>query len=111
MCAALADGTGGDDFYRALKECESAASLYREIQKIPQDETKQDQWEYQILARILIKHKIIFVTEKENQDMIEDMKMSYAPDIETALRIAREIKGDEASLTIIPDGVSVVVRN
>ena len=43
--------------------------------------------------------------------MIEDMKMSYAPDIETALRIAREIKGDEASLTIIPDGVSVVVRN
>ncbi len=111
MCAALADGTGGDDFYRALKECESPAALYREIQKIPQDETKQDQWEYQILARILIKHQVIFVTEKENQKIIEDMKMIYAPNIETALKLAQSIKGEKASLTIIPDGVSVVVRN
>jgi nickel-dependent lactate racemase len=111
MCAALADGTGGDDFYRALKECESPAALYREIQKIPQDETKQDQWEYQILARILIKHQVIFVTEKENQKIIEDMKMIYAPNIETALKLAQGIKGEKASLTIIPDGVSVVVRN
>lgn len=111
MCAALADGTGGDDFYRALKECESPAALYREIQKIPQDETKQDQWEYQILARILIKHQVIFVTEKENQKIIEDMKMIYAPNIETALKLAQGIKGEKASLTIIPDGVSVVVRD
>jgi nickel-dependent lactate racemase len=39
------------------------------------------------------------------------MKMIYAPNIETALKLAQSIKGEKASLTIIPDGVSVVVRN
>ena len=37
--------------------------------------------------------------------------MIYAPNIETALKLAQGIKGEKASLTIIPDGVSVVVRN
>lgn len=111
MCAALADGTGGDSFYRSLKECESPEALYREIQGIAQDETKPDQWEYQILSRILIRHKVIFVTEEENRGIIEDMKMIYAPDIETAMEMARNIKGEDASLTVIPDGISVVVRS
>lgn len=111
MCAALEDGAGGDSFYKAVKDCESPEALYREIQGIPQDETRPDQWEYQILSRILIKHKVIFVSHKKNRRIIEDMKMIYSPDIDTAIKIARKIKGEEASLTVIPDGVSVAVRS
>jgi len=110
ICAAIEDGTGGDSFYLPVKQCASPEALYREIQGIAQDETRPDQWEYQILARILIKHKVIFVTEKKNQSIIEDMKMTYAPNVETALETARRLKGKDASLTVIPDGVSVVVN-
>jgi len=36
--------------------------------------------------------------------------MTYAPNVETALETARRLKGKDASLTVIPDGVSVVVN-
>jgi nickel-dependent lactate racemase len=110
LCAAIDDGTGGDTFYKPVKECGSPEALYREVQGIAQDDTKPDQWEYQILCRLLMKHKVIFVTEKKNQGIIEDMKMTYAPDVNAALKMARELKGEGASLTVIPDGIAVAVK-
>ena len=75
----------------------------------PQDKTLPDQWESQILARILIPHKVIFVSRPEMKNMIEEMKMIYAPTLEDALTIARDM-GKE-SLTVIPNGISVIVRD
>ena len=43
-------------------------------------------------------------------NMIEGLKMEYAPNLEAAYKRAREIKGEDASLTCIPNGISVVVR-
>ena len=110
MCAELADGNGSNDFYEALKNCTSPGELYVQFMKTPQDETMPDQWEAQILARILLKHKVIFVTEPKMQKMIEEMKMIYAPDIETAVHMSKEIKGMNPSITVIPDGISVIVE-
>ena len=42
--------------------------------------------------------------------MIEGLKVTYAPTLEEAYRLARSIKGENASLTCIPNGISVVVR-
>jgi hypothetical protein len=42
--------------------------------------------------------------------MIEGLKVEYAPDLATAYGRAREIKGEDATLTCIPNGISVVVR-
>ena len=42
--------------------------------------------------------------------MIEGLKMEYAPNLQEAYRRAREIKGENATLTCIPNGISVVVR-
>jgi nickel-dependent lactate racemase len=109
ICARCADGTGGDDFFIALRDCASATELLAAIQKRPADETVQDQWEYQILARILAKHHVIFVAEPDLAATIRQMKMEYAATIEAALRRAREIKGELAHVVVIPDGVSVVV--
>ena len=36
--------------------------------------------------------------------------MEYAPDLAAAYGRAREIMGEDASLTCIPNGISVVVR-
>lgn len=69
-----------------------------------------DQWESQILARIVRKHQVIFVAEPEQKALIEGLKMTYAPDLESAYKLARKIKGEDATLTCIPNGISVVVR-
>lgn len=111
LCAECADGTGSDDLYQVMRDAASADQLLAAIRKIPQAETRPDQWEYQILARILSKHPVIFVTKPELKSTIEDMKMIYAPDLPAAIAQAREIAGVEADFTIIPNGISVIVES
>lgn len=108
LCAYCADGHGGEGFYHALKDCESPAELYARQLATPQDQTLPDQWESQILARILIKHRVILVSRPEMKELIEDMKMLYAPSLEEALAMARGFSGE--SITVIPNGISVIVK-
>jgi len=110
MCAECADGIGGDSFYKALKECKDATSLLEEIRKTPMDETVPDQWQYQILARIMEKHSILFVTGKELKEKIEDMKMEFVPSLSEAYERAKEIKGGAGTVTVIPNGISLIVE-
>ncbi len=109
MCAECADGHGGEGFYESLKNCESAVALYDEFMATPQDRTVPDQWESQILARILMHHPVIFVSRPEMKGMIEEMKMTYAPSLEAALELAHNM--GKHSLTVIPNGISVIVRD
>ena len=111
MCADLADGTGGEGFYRSLKNCESPAAHYAQCAATPQRETIPDQWESQILARILMKHKVIFVSRPEMEQTLKDMKLHYAPDLAAAIAMAKRDKGEDAGITVIPNGISVIIRN
>ena len=108
MCADCCDGHGGEGFYRTLSECESPAELYRRLMAIPWNETVPDQWESQILARILMHHRVIVITRPEMKKIVEDMKMMYAPDLDTALKKADY--SDSRKITVIPNGVSVIVK-
>lgn len=110
MVAACGDGHGGEGFYEALKNCESPQALMDEILKIPQDETKPDQWEYQIQSRILIHHKVIYVMCEEYRAMAEEMGFETASDVNEALEMALREKGEGAHIAVIPDGVSVMVH-
>ena len=107
-CSECADGHGGQSFYDSLRNCESPAALYRQFMETPQDKTVADQWESQILARILMKNSVIMVTRPELKTMVEEMKMKYAPSLEEALSMAKAM-GKE-SITVIPNGISVIVR-
>lgn len=104
------DGAGGEGFYQALKNCSSPQALQEEILKIPMDETHPDQWEYQILVRMMSKHHIIFVSDPAMKETLEDMKLGYAPDLDQALKMAYDEKGKNAHLVIIPNGISVIVE-
>ena len=106
-CVECADGHGGQSFYESLKNCESPSALYDQFMATPQSETIADQWESQILARILKKFTVIMVTRRELQPMVEDMKMKYASSLEEALEIANP-NGDK-TITVIPNGISVIV--
>ena len=104
------DGVGGDSFYKALHECDTLEHLMERILATPMDQTDPDQWEYQILCRMMLKHRIIFVSDPSMQKTVEEMKLEYAPDLNTALDRAYADKGRDAHLVVIPNGISVIVE-
>jgi len=110
MCADLADGTGGEGFYTSLRDCESPAAHFAQCAATPQSDTIPDQWESQILARILMKHHVIFVSRPEMEQTLREMKLDYAPNLASAMAKAKTIKGENASVTVIPNGISVMVK-
>ena len=110
MVSACNDGHGGQSFYENLRDAASPRALLERIAKVPRNETIPDQWEMQILARILDKFTVIMVTDMCSPEMIKEMHMEHAATFQEALQRAFEIKGNNASVTVIPDGVSVIVR-
>ena len=111
--SSCSDGHGGEDFYNNLKNAESIQKAMDEILARGRNETVFDQWEAQILMRMLLKFTIIMVTEAPQQ-MVEDMHMKYAASVDVALDMAKEVlakKGiTDPKITVIPDGVSVIVK-
>ena len=110
MCASCSDGSGGEDFYRELHECKSAKDLYEEIQLRAQNETVPDQWEVQILVRVLSCFRMILVCDEEFRQMANEMKIETADSLEEAFERAKAEKGADAHTVVIPDGVSVIVE-
>ena len=111
MLSSCTDGNGGEFFYHIIADEPDIETAYQKFLATAQEETRPDQWCSQILARIVRKYTVIFVAEPEQQEMVGGLKMTYAPDLDTAYKMAREIKGEDASLTCIPNGISVVVRD
>lgn len=111
--SSCSDGHGGEDFYNNLKNAESIQKAMDEILARGRNETVFDQWEAQILMRMLLKFTIIMVTEAPQQ-MVEDMHMKYVASVDDALAMAKEVlakKGiTDPKITVIPDGVSVIVK-
>lgn len=107
LCAQCVDGIGGEQFRAALQSTADPAALLAQIRLVSADQTMPDQWQYQILARILAKHRILFVTEASLRQAIEAMHMTYCPTVQAALELAYQSKGRNAHTLIIPDGVAV----
>ena len=110
LCAALGDGHGGDAFYHWFADRASTEQVTHDIESIPPENTVMDQWEAQILARVLGRATCYFVTGEENRSLIETMHMVWQPDVNTALQTAIQELGGTASVTVIPDGVGVIAQ-
>lgn len=108
MVAACNDGHGGESFHRWFKG-NTPEIVGKTISQIKQSDTKPDQWEAQILARVLQKAHVIMVTDRCDPELIKDFHMHHAVSIEAALEIAEKLVGRDAKITVIPDGVSVIV--
>ena len=109
ICAALGDGHGGEAFYRWFADRANAQEVAHAIESVPAESTFMDQWEAQILARVMLKANCWFVTGAENRELIETMHLRWAPDADTALAEATALLGENATVTVIPDGVGVIV--
>nr|WP_286680417.1 hypothetical protein [Tepidanaerobacter sp. EBM-49] len=104
------DGHGGESFYNNMKSAKSSREVLDRLAKVPPEDTAPDQWEFQILSRILDKHTVIFVTDMCDPKIIENCHMIHAYTVEDAIKQALKLKGNNAKITVIPDGVSVVVE-
>ncbi len=110
IAAECRDGHGGEAFYETFAGSSGAREVMDEILSKGREQTMPDQWESQVLARILLKHEVIMVTDA-GQKMVEDMHLHYAADLEEAMAKAVAMIGrDDYQVTVVPDGVSVIVR-
>lgn len=110
ICSACNDGHGGEAFYRWFSEASGPSEVMNKILSIDAASTIADQWEAQILARIQLKHKIIIVTDQCDHTLIDRMHMLSAATLDEALELAEGFVGKESRITVIPDGVSVIVE-
>jgi nickel-dependent lactate racemase len=110
ICSSCADGTGGEFFYKLLADYPNAQKAYENLNGVEPQNTEFDQWEAQILARILCKANVIIVSDKCDPEIIKGMHIGHAFTLEEALERARAIVGADKKITIIPDGISVIVK-
>ena len=110
MIASSADGIGGDHFYHQLADEEDINKTMDIFLKRERNETVPDQWQAQILIRVLMRAKVIYISEMDDAT-IEKMHMIPAHSIDEAIKKAKELLGKtDVTITAIPDGVSVVVH-
>ncbi|MBE6645130.1 MAG: nickel-dependent lactate racemase [Ruminococcaceae bacterium] len=110
MLAKSDDGIGGDDLYHQLADEEDISKTMKAFSLQKRCETLPDQWQTQILLRILEKVKVIYVSEIPDET-VKKMHMTPAHSIEEALEIAKKMLGKEnPTVTAIPDGISVIVK-
>ena len=110
MLAASVDGTGGDDLYHHLADEPDITKTMEVFMSRDGEHTDPDQWESQILLRILMHARVIYVSELDDK-LITDMHMIPAHSLEEALKKEKEILGkNNPEIVAIPDGIAVMVR-
>lgn len=110
MVAGLSDGTGGKGFYNNLAQLKTPQEFLNHVSHIPRNQTVADQWESQVLARILSRHHVIMVSDIIKPEIVTAMHMEHARSVDEALRHAYELHGRDAKVVVIPDGLAVIVR-
>ncbi|WP_178198434.1 nickel-dependent lactate racemase [Ligilactobacillus sp. Marseille-Q7487] len=110
MVAGCQDGHGGEGFYHNIADLATPQEFLDKAINTPQLETTPDQWTSQILARILVHHKVIIVSDLVDPQLVTNLHMQIAKTFDEALQMAFEMQGKEAKVTVIRDGLSVIVK-
>ena len=108
MAAACGDGHGGESFMRTMTQAMTAREILTQIQATPKERTVPDQWESQILCRILSRFKLVLISECD-PELVRAMKMHPARDLDEALAIAETLLGFPGQVTVIPEGISSII--
>lgn len=110
MLSKASDGHGGKSFHETFRDEKDLNRMMQTFLDRGPDETIIDQWQSQIFARLLLKATVIFISSCDDQ-LVEDMHMIPAHSVEEAMEKAKEIvKKEDYTVTVIPDGVSVIVK-
>lgn len=107
MCCSCCDGMGGAHFGQLIQRG-TPDEIDRYLSSIPPEKTIPEQWCTQVCVRVLRKHPVILVTTFLSHDEVRKANMLPASTPDEALEIAYRLKGEQASVVVIPDGVSVL---
>ena len=107
MCCSCCDGMGGAHFDQLIQRG-TPDEIDRYLSSIPPEKTIPEQWCTQVCVRVLRKHPVILVTTFLSHDEVRKANMIPASTPDEALEIAYRLKGEQASVVVIPDGVSVL---
>ena len=111
MLAQSSDGTGGDHFYHQLADEPDKEKTMAIFRSRGREETVPDQWQTQVLLRVLSRAQVIYVSDLPDE-MVRKMHMLPAHSIGDALTLAKAQLGKEkVTITAIPDGIGVVVKS
>ena len=105
MIGECKDGTAHPGFMELLRSG-TASEVYDRIRT--SHTPVCDQWQVQILCRILSKNHVWFVTRKELKSEVESAHLHYAPTIEEALAAAKLLQGERVLL--VPEGPAMILR-
>lgn len=108
MAAGCCDGHGGTGFFEALSKAASPEEILAAVLARPRNATVPDQWQYQILARILKDFKVVMYAPECPKELLRAMKLDAAATPDEALAKAFARCGKNAKVAVIPEGVSVI---
>ena len=107
MAAASVDGHGGNEFYHTFACGKTAGEILQDILSVPQDKTRPDQWQSQILARAMARHPVILISTQP-PELVQRMGLIPADNLSQAVEIADGILGTKEKIVVIPDGVGCI---
>ncbi len=105
------DGIGGEVFHKMLLHPEGAGKILEEIRATSPTATDLDQWQVQVLVRLLLDYKIIVVTEGVSAETLNAMGMSRATTLDEALHMAYALTSPDAKVTVIPNGAGIFIES
>jgi len=109
MLAQSLDGHGAEGFYDTFRGGEDLDGILASFMATPKERTRIDQWQSQIFIRVLKRARVVYVSDAPDE-IVRGLRMVPAPSVGEAIGIADELLGDEnGRITVIPDGVSVIV--
>lgn len=110
IAARCEDGNGGEVFWRTFQEEKDPKVIMDTILATPQDKTQADQWQSQVFARVLMKCRVVLVSQAPDE-MVRDLHMTPAHSLEEGLRLAQEMLGEpQAKILVVPQGISTILR-
>ena len=98
-------GIGQDEFKELIFSGITPKDIYEKI--VNKEITVPDQWEIQVLARVLMKAEI-FVVSSLNENEIGNIGLKYAKSVEEAIELALIKHGKNARMLFLPSGPQVL---
>lgn len=101
----LSDGIGHENFKELLYSGKSPGVIYDQI--VNKEIIVPDQWEIQVLTRILMKAEI-YVVSKLKENELGNIGLKYANSVEDAIDISLRKLGSGAKILILPNGPQIL---
>lgn len=105
IAAECRDGIGHTNFRELMQSCRTKEEL---LQKMCAPHKEIDKWQAQILVRALAEKTVILVNDTLEQSELKKMFIMQASNPDSALKHAKVLKGQNASISVIPEGPVVI---